>query len=383
MSWLWTTFTSWNHRAVQAKLDMGDDARRFRAAIEAEDSIATVAALVGHSHASIHLRKRIFIPHDRRNREIDVIIVADKLYVVEVKNWQGDVWSDGRKWYQRPTQRSISSIEYDDVAEEVEHKAGGLLAFLQKKGIAIDESMVSPLVVVAHSNARLDPRTVGKRPNVMTVEGFKAFVEAKKKSVWATVAAWIPFLAPRDVLSWGAKKAVNEALGGVRTWDVIMTHAGERLQGDIVRISFPVETGGPGSSAAAASGGSTVPATTVLRRDIVKCDVSWASEGWFGLATALWNGRAGQCVVELPPPPTPGSSSRRATATSASPAAPGRRIVVPLTSQKVDPRRVPSMSHVVIQQAGSASNTLVPLCTVAKIDLGDSGASSDGASSRR
>ena len=164
-----------------------NDNTRFCEALAAEESVGRVVSALGHLTENIHLRKRIPDREAKRNREIDVIAVADTLYVVEVKNWAGDVWSHGPRWFQLPPCANAHALEFNDVAQEVQEKADLLIRYLKEEhNVVVPPDCVKPVVVFSNDSCRLDPRSLGQKGNVMTIGALEQQIQRAERCVGTT-----------------------------------------------------------------------------------------------------------------------------------------------------------------------------------------------------
>jgi hypothetical protein len=291
---LWDAVRSWNYQAVMTHRGMTAAKQRKNAAAEAEDAVADAARALGHGGASVHMNKRVFVPQQRRCREVDVILVADALYVVEVKNWAGDIWRNGGRWFQKPPRENAQALEFGDLLEEIEFKSNALVQFLaHEHGIAMPPNSVLPCLVFTRAGCRLDPATVGCLPNVFTLDAFAQMVGPAAAASWLNPMAYFP--TPFGTLARVQRAAINKAMDCIRTWDTIVLHNGEQITGDIMRLVLPEYQ--PADRALAGGPGSLV----LARNEMTELSVDWAAASWFGIVAALFNGYGGCARMKLAP----------------------------------------------------------------------------------
>ncbi|CCW63316.1 unnamed protein product [Phytomonas sp. EM1] len=108
------------------ELSRGD--RIYLGAIDAEESVEKILREAGWKY--IYLRRRVPVSRVGHNREIDVIAVGKVILVVEVKHWQGYVWSNGPRWFQMPS-RMKQTLEFEDVMEDNRVKAAALRRYIE------------------------------------------------------------------------------------------------------------------------------------------------------------------------------------------------------------------------------------------------------------
>ena len=365
-----TGLLSWSHRAALSYREVEDSNVRYNLALEAEDALGDVVVGLGHLADSIHLRKRIYVPEQQRSREIDVVAVTNCIYVVEVKNWAGKVWSNNGKWYQLPPRQNARALEFDDVLDECEFKARALVRTLMRSGVEVPPGSVKAIVVFANPKVVLDPATVGKHPSVFTKKQFQATVEPRNWSKeWLTWAAPAIFLGRAEIPP-QLRTKVNDVLSKVRTWDGLIMHNGERLQGDLKWIKLPEYTAWQHVR-------DREQGLNVQRKDIDDVSLSWASPSWYGAFGAMWQGAAGVLTLRVDKryPLAPcgqnkkdrskgPKSSQRADASMDAP----REHVIHLSTKSTH-RQIIEVNHVVFQPAGQRGPAVYPLSQIAKLEL--------------
>jgi hypothetical protein len=295
---LWNGYKTWTMQSVLTEKQKDKKQAQLNAALGAEDQIAAILREAG---LPVFLRKRVFVAEANHNREIDVIAIADKVLVIEVKNWSGSVWRNGFRWYQLPP-RSSQPLEFEDIFSESKYKTESLRRHLEndhKIHLPQEQEDLVSCVVFTHPNVKLDPDTVANLPYVFNMNTFRAYVQTNYSplsraglSVAATHVlksctrwAWslVPVLGaskPQDhLLDGDTKERIHMALDSVRTWDTVVLHNGTLIHGDVMGVECP--------SAACA----------YLRHHLVGIVLRWSDPSLLGLVGSLWNGTAG--TVEL------------------------------------------------------------------------------------
>lgn len=265
----------------------------FLRSMQAEEKVEAVLREAGWT--DVFLRRRVAVARVGHNREIDVIAVGPVILVVEVKNWQGFVWSNGPRWYQCRNRRTMDTLEFEDVQEDNVEKAAALrryienarrvelpdsgmvqtdaVAFGQDKAAArgtwysdkaihkVCGKCVVPVVVFTYPNVKLDPATVGAKKYVFTLKTFAAFAaqaihgnidldalnEVSTASRWWP--AWLPFQRVPRRLTATARSPVfltedqQDNVAGVvdllRTWDLVYLLDRRLITGDLQKIEMP------------------------------------------------------------------------------------------------------------------------------------------------
>jgi hypothetical protein len=384
-----TAMSTWNHREASSLKEVSKEKIKFQRALDAEDDLGAIVANLGHLSDHIHLRKRIFVPEQNRSREIDVIAVCSALYVVEVKNWSGKVWRNGNRWFQLPMGNSAArTLEFNDVLGEVEYKAKALVRFLQKNGVEVPPGSVKAVVVFSSERCELCPTTIANHPSIFTKKTFQETVE--RRSVWADTLTNIApmFFAGRNEIIPSVRRQINVLLAEVRTWDVLITHNGERHQGDLKWIRLPEYTDWQHHA-------DRDPHLNVQRADIVSAKMVWSSKSWWGILGAMWQGTAGHLQLVIQPKvrllrPAEKQRLAKQAAKDAKKAAhgggpkPGPRAApaaedlppgvhqVPLTAKSGN-RKTAEVNHVVFHPAGQTGPMTFPLSEVAILEVFERG----------
>lgn len=225
----------------------------FLRSMQAEEKVEDVLRKAGWT--DVFLRRRVAVARVGHNREIDVVAVGPIVLVVEVKNWQGYVWSKGSSWYQCRNRKTMDTLQFEDVQEDNVEKAAALRRYIEnaRRVELPDSNMVQadavvfghqdaaspttmtnntssrgtwysdraihkvcgkcvvPVVVFTHPRVKLDPATVKAKKYVFTLDTFATFAQqavrgnidldalndvAAPSSWWS---AWLPFGPHRRV----------------------------------------------------------------------------------------------------------------------------------------------------------------------------------------
>lgn len=182
--------------------------------------------------------------------EIDALVVTPRRVVaVEVKHWSGRLRLDGERWlYQR---RSGEEQVFDSLVAHNLGKVSALQRYLRAQGFDLPDSRFTQILVFSHPRIDLDERLAAD-PGVITlhdlqnsetrlgrgVSGFE-FVLAKliercaKLPTAETLADGL-----YDMLTPRTTAAIADAVGRLRTWDVVRLHGGRELIGDLLWVNI-------------------------------------------------------------------------------------------------------------------------------------------------
>ena len=168
-------FSTWNLQGALAQKKMTGGQSQLTRALQAEDYVGEAFEDAGCS--DYFLRKRVYVPEQARNREIDCIgVCKDRILVVEVKNWRGDVWCNGIRWYQKAA-ATTKALEFEDLMTEAQFKTDALRKhFEYDHRVPIHKDCFVTCIVFTNPNVRIDPNTVGTKPYVFNMDMFKEFV---------------------------------------------------------------------------------------------------------------------------------------------------------------------------------------------------------------
>lgn len=283
-------------RAFQ-KLREGDsltsEQQRFLRSMEAEEQVEAVLRQAGWT--DIYLRRRVAVARVGHNREIDVVAVGPIILVIEVKHWQGWVWSKGSRWFQCRNRKNMDTLEFEDVQEDNVVKAAALRRYIENtRRISLPDfdsrqsgdgaegvlesigrgtwysnaaihkvcgKCIVPVVLFTNPLVKLDPATVKAKRHVFTMDTFAVFArqvlegranldapnDIRKSSflpqwLWSCLPTMHPFRnVPREPYFLDAEKQdeVAEAVDVMRTWDLVYLHDGRLITGDLQKVEAP------------------------------------------------------------------------------------------------------------------------------------------------
>lgn len=291
-----TTLRMHAQRTDQAAQRLKRSDISFLKSMHAEEAIEQTLREEGWSH--VFLRRRVPLSRVGHNREIDVVAVGPVILVIEVKNWQGYVWSNGPRWYQKPGQQTL---EFEDVMEDNVVKAAALRRHLENTHRVLlpdfaqmsggfrtqheetsedgapaqhgtwysDASLhkqcgqcIIPIVVFTNRRVKLDPATVKAKKFVFDMNTFRVFAREALRgnldvetfsvapSPWQDklprwTLALLPFprpLAGEDdvkILDGHTQNVAANAVDVLRTWDVVYFHDGSMVTGDVQNVNMP------------------------------------------------------------------------------------------------------------------------------------------------
>lgn len=339
MTLLFNGWRTWNMQCLQGKREKTVEAKRLGNALSAEDRVRDVVAALGHTE-HVHLRRRVWVPEEGRNREIDVIAVTDHgLLVIEVKNWVGFIWQNGRKWYQKPPSKHAKAIEFFDIMGEHEKKVAALATYLRNCGVDIPDNLIKPVLLFSNKNCKLDAQ-LEANPNVHTLESFKKSV-APRAAVREWVTHYVPFMLGTNEISAAMKTNISDALRSVRTWDIVHLHNGTLLHGDLVGVELPTD------------------GISLTRADFKTVAMHWSRTDLWGMLSSLWYGSACELDVELHRP------LRRRGYTPKKGTPPTMRLKTLLRMPKG--KDINGKDRIVFQPAGKPFREEYPLILVASI----------------
>jgi hypothetical protein len=357
---LWNGYKTWTMQSVLTDKEKDRRVLQLNAALGAEDQVAEVLKAAG---IPVFLRKRVFVAQDNHNREIDVVAVADKVLVIEVKNWSGSVWRNGFRWFQLPP-KSTRPLEFEDIFAESKYKTEALRRHLEndhKISLPREQEDLVSCLIFTHPRVKLDPNSVGNLPHVYSLEGFRQYVNANyaplsragvvgaSAHIAKTWVHWAyslvrPQRPEEHTLDGTTKGQICSALGTVRTWDTVVLHNGTLIHGDVMCVECP--------SAAAA----------YPRHHLVDIQLRWSAPSVLGLATSLWNGTAGTVVLVL------SEAKRKPKKKEQKPRDDDGNIVFPI----VMPRKNTDMKQtdrVLVKRAGTPSCEPIPISSIRTIEL--------------
>ncbi|CAJ1038567.1 putative Nuclease-related domain containing protein [Leishmania shawi] len=368
----------------------------FLLSMQAEEKVEAVLRKAGWT--DVFLRRRVAVARIGHNREIDVVAVGPIILVVEVKNWQGFVWSNGPRWYQCRNRKRLDTLEFEDVQEDNVEKAAALRRYIENaRRVELPDShlvqsdvaflrhdtgtdgkratwysdkhihkvcgkCVVPVVVFTHPNVKLDPATVNAKKYVFTLESFGTFashaihgnVDLEALNSGATASwrsLWRPFTRiPRPLATSSTSTAVfltdeqQANVAGVvdvlRTWDLVYLLDRRLLTGDLQMIDVPSAF------------------CMYHRQHLLEINVRW-NRGAIGLVKTLLTNSVG--TVELVLTTAKRLAKKRK---EKKPRNAHGNIVFPMK-----PRKKKENGYLVMKMAGTGKLEVVLLCDVDRISL--------------
>lgn len=346
-------FQTWNMECALSQKRFTSQQSQLNNALSAEDAVGTAFDVGGAGN--YFLRKRVYVSEQGRNREIDCIGICNgKVYVVEVKNWRGDVWSNGIRWFQKAMVSSTQALEFGDIYEEADFKTNALHKhFEYDHKVRIPRECMITCIVFTNPAVKLDPKSVGSRPFVFTLDGFVQYLRTQsqiqmRSEMGMGVALFqqgismvgSTYGAARDVLS-GAiekftkpkteltpaqikrnqerqekKKAIQDLKAILSDKSIERASAAVKLlpsltRDDTFKIRMMCESIRTWDFIELHNGvvvhgdviAVDVPSISCnyLRAHMTNIQMQWASQGPIGFIQSLWNGTACSVMLELIP----------------------------------------------------------------------------------
>jgi hypothetical protein len=171
-----------------------------------------------------------------------VVLTPRRVVVIEVKNWSGRLEVRGDRWVQ--IRRNGEELVHDNVLLANRDKLLALKRYLEHDGIDIPIGRYHQAVVFAHGGLVLDPVLRG-HPAILDYavvgdvlgKGTGLSQRAAANLIdWAASEETAVALHDKllDVIPPQRLKAAAEAVGGLRTWDLLTLRGGRVLQGDLL-----------------------------------------------------------------------------------------------------------------------------------------------------
>jgi len=219
---------------------------------------------VRHKNADCFLGKRFPSKEHGRRFEIDLVVLTpNRIHLFEVKNWSGELKSDGRQWIQ--IRRNGDAVSGPNLVDYNQTKINVVMSLLRGQGISIDRSYFSNRVIFMNPRLRIDP-AIAAHPHVITREQLENYLAAQRSN---SLAERIVHSIIEACLDAETGKAINNRLfhampshdyqkiqsilANVRTWDKVGLHGGRILTGDVLKLTaaeqtFHIEDFAPGTT---------------------------------------------------------------------------------------------------------------------------------------
>ncbi|XP_070581028.1 uncharacterized protein [Ptychodera flava] len=215
---------------------------QVKAGREAESTLVEKLKTEGQvPESDIFCKLRIPDSFQTRRHEIDVVILtAYGIYVVEVKNWSGEVKPNkkGDAWIQKKrihNGENGSSVDYDtqhgNAVDCIKAKANLLRNHLMKNGCCIKEKLFHPRVVFMNSHVKLDEQ-ISSIPEVILPQALPFFIQYFQWSLLGKMTSSIVPAIISGQLSYSVMESARTILNQTGTWDVVILNGGKQLEGD-------------------------------------------------------------------------------------------------------------------------------------------------------
>ncbi|MEW6737315.1 MAG: nuclease-related domain-containing protein, partial [Acidobacteriota bacterium] len=135
---------------------------------------------INYKGAQLFAGKRVSSSKRRGKREIDLIIVTPtKLYIIEVKNWSGQLFVHGGDWVH--IKRDGRQKPYHNLVEYNNEKRTILLEYLSEQGIKLASEQISQKVIFPNRKLQVD-NLIHDNPEVITADKLMVFLNQQKRN---------------------------------------------------------------------------------------------------------------------------------------------------------------------------------------------------------
>ena len=193
--------------------------------------------------------KRVSTNKSKVRREIDLIIATpSKLHIIEVKNWSGNLFTQGSQWVHR--KRDGQQKAYPNLVAYNNEKKELLLAFLRENSIDIPHQGVSQKLIFLNKNIGLDQQ-IAYNPDVITLAKLEGYLGQQKRvnagqNLVCSVIEYCLSQEKAELLVDGlfgrmTKEKFNNLvhlLDSVPTWDKLVLKGTRVLKGDLLGLQL-------------------------------------------------------------------------------------------------------------------------------------------------
>jgi hypothetical protein len=129
-------------------------------------------------NAYCYLSKRFPSKKHGRRFEIDLVVLTKKhLHFLEIKNWSGEVISSGSNWIQ--IRRNGEKIEHPNLVDYNSVKQQVVIEFLRERGLILNKTYFSQLVIFINPNLKLDP-VIDENPFVVPYKNLNKYLASQR-----------------------------------------------------------------------------------------------------------------------------------------------------------------------------------------------------------
>ncbi|KAL2650245.1 hypothetical protein R1flu_018373 [Riccia fluitans] len=200
----------------------------------AESKVADV--FQGVPGVQVYSSLRIPDTGHRGRREIDIVLLLKReLYVVEVKNWSGEIrlQPDG-SWCQ--IRRNGSVQTHPNIVEETKYRASLLESYIMRRGVKLPQDFVQSKVVLVNEQCRPE-QAIMMQPEVLLADQWQHFLD---RNTSRGFTGWLkklvkPSTKP-EALNEASRKQLQFILSTAPTWDRVVLVGGSTFTGDFQRF---------------------------------------------------------------------------------------------------------------------------------------------------
>ncbi|KAL3701941.1 hypothetical protein R1sor_019963 [Riccia sorocarpa] len=172
----------------------------------------------------------------RGRREIDIVLLLKReLYVLEVKNWSGEirVQPDG-SWCQIRRNGSIQT--HPNIVEETKYRASLLESYITRRGVKLPQDFVQSKVVLMNEECRPEQAIMMQR-EVLLSDQWQNFLDRNSSKGFT---GWLKKLVKPNTKTEGLNEATRKQLQFILstapTWDRLVLVGGSTFTGDFQRF---------------------------------------------------------------------------------------------------------------------------------------------------
>ena len=198
-------------------------------------------------NAYCYLSKRFPSKKHGRRFEIDLVVLTKKhLHFLEVKNWSGQVIPSGAGWVQ--IRRNGERIEHPNLVDYNSMKQQVVIDFLREKGLVLDKSYFSQMVIFKNPKLTLDS-AITNNPFVVPYQELNKYLASQKgvsfaeRMIHSMIEICLDLEKSKIIMdslfhsmpSSYFKKIHNHFIN-LGTWDKVGLYGDKVLTGDVLKL---------------------------------------------------------------------------------------------------------------------------------------------------
>lgn len=222
------------YRSVFNSIPQEIEDLKVKAARKAEMKLSQmIRNRFSEKEARIFLNKRVSSKKDNCGFEIDLIVVTkDQIHLLEIKNWSGKLYSEGKQWVQ--INERGDRIDHENPLEHILKKQKALVHYLKTNGVNINSKCFKHRIIFMNRNLRVN-ETITSNPNVIPIIKIGRYFDQLRSNNKEPNTKHLS-LETSSKINNSYRNKIIQHISNLHTWDTITLFGGNVVEGDILNI---------------------------------------------------------------------------------------------------------------------------------------------------